>query len=165
MSIPELYEELREHIDQGCESMTHKDAVLELKFVFSEYDRLTAAKGELPVDSEGRMTDEALDYLAGQLPLVKSWVQSVEDELLRRLETGSVFNNVRLAPKRATRAWFDEDQAKATLLTLLPLDQAAPRCVLSPAQAEKAVGKSTFAKILDPHVTRQSSGTTLKFNN
>lgn len=119
----------------------------------------------LPVDSEGRLTDEGMDLLARQLPLVKSWVQAVEAELLRRLESGSTFNNVRLVPKRAIRAWADEAEAQTTLLTLLPLEQVAPRCLLSPAQAEKAVGKSTFAKILDTHVTRESSGMTLKFND
>lgn len=111
------------------------------------------------------LNDQEMDAVAKELPLVKEWIKAVEAELLRRLEAGAEFKNVALVPKRQIRSWAEDKQDKIlpALLTFLPLDQAAPRSVLSPAQAEKAVGKANYQKGLADLLSREAPGLTLGY--
>ncbi len=111
------------------------------------------------------LTDDELDELASQLPHVKAWTKAVEDELLRALEAGTVFKNVSLEPKSATRKWESSFDALATLRKFSDLDVVAPRVPLTPTQAEKILGKSLYVDRLAEFVVRQSSGMKLTYSH
>src|SRR5690606_25123724 len=113
-----------------------------------------------------QLTDEQLDALAAELPLVKAWVAAVEGRLIERLEAGVKFNHAELVPKRATRKWISDlsrEELLERLTAFADLDTVAPRSLLSPAQAEKTLGKKTYQDFLAELVTQESSGTTLRF--
>jgi hypothetical protein len=107
------------------------------------------------------MTDAELDKLAFELPFVKAWVAAVEDELKSRAEAGSGFENVFLEPTRPTRKW--DGDPLPLLLRFAPLDTVAPREPLSPAQAQKTLGKKLYDEYLIKSVVSQSSGMKLTF--
>lgn len=112
-----------------------------------------------------QLTDEQLDALAAELPLVKAWVAAVESRLTERLEAGVEFRHAELAPKRAIRKWkigLSSEELLEKLTAFADLDTVAPRSPLSPAQAEKTLGKKVYRDSLAELVTQESSGTTLR---
>ena len=111
------------------------------------------------------MTPKDLDLLARELPFVKAWVEAVEGELFRALEAGEEFSNAKLVPKRPMRKWSVGVDVISLLSPFSPLDEIAPRKPLSPAEAEKVLGKPLFRDKLAKSVTSQSSGMKLVFCN
>ena len=109
------------------------------------------------------MTDNQLDMLAAELPLIKQWVEGVERILQERLENGTVYSNVKLVPTRATRKWGEGIDPITLLSKFADLDKVAPRNALSPAQSEKILGKVIYKDNLSEHVVQESSGMTLNF--
>ncbi len=112
-----------------------------------------------------QLTDEQLDTLAAELPLVKAWVAAVERRLSERLEAGVEFDHARLVPKRAIRKWTTDlspEELLVRLTAFADLDTVAPRSTLSPAQTEKTLGKKVYQDSLAELVTQESSGTTLR---
>lgn len=72
--------------------------------------------------------------------LFETWVKAVREEALRRAEAGVEIPGFKLADKWGNRVWTDEEQARA-MLEGFGIDPYAPREVVSPAQAEKRLGK------------------------
>lgn len=128
-------------------------------------------------EGETLMTDKELDAMAFHLPHVKAWVTAVEAQLFAALERGVKFENAYLTPKRADRKWSefildDEGQPTNKRLNILArlkkfsrLDVIAPRKVLSPAQVEKALGRSTYSEIAKGCVVKESSGMKLAYTH
>lgn len=125
-----------------------------------------------------RLTNEQLDELAFHLPHVRAWLNAVEAELLRELEAGASFENVKLEPKRANRKWClfvpqsDSDSLDAPvpfdpikfLRKFSKLDVVAPRVPLSPTQAEKTLGAKVYSQC-SGFVVRESSGMKLAYTH
>lgn len=109
------------------------------------------------------MTNEELDEFALRIPTIKAWLSAVEAEIARAIDAGHEFENVSLVPTRPSRVWVDDVDPVKILRKFLKLDQAAPRSVLSPAQAEKAVGAKLFREKIADFVTSKSSGTKLEY--
>lgn len=110
------------------------------------------------------LTDQELDLLAAKLLLIKHWIKAVEAELIKRIpDSEHDFVHVSVSLGLGNRAWKDEEQALAALATLeSDTDMIAPRKVLSPTQAEKALGKKAYKEFLAAHVIRPSTGWKLK---
>lgn len=123
-------------------------------------------------NSEARrvMDPEELEALIPDLLLIEAWVAAVKEQILELLESGAHMDKARMEPKRATRKWIltDEEVIKKlqgvfkTLGKKSDEDAVAPRKVLSPAEAEKVVGKPNFADLLADKVKAESSGFNLK---
>ena len=112
------------------------------------------------------LSDKQLDELADQIPYVKAWLKAVEAMLLLRIDNGAKLANVSLVPTQPRRYWTKEGDDLLTLLRKFSkLDVVAPRVPLSPAQAEKTLGKKLFAAKLSGFVVKQSSGTKLAYSN
>lgn len=108
-------------------------------------------------------TDKELDQLARRLPEIETWCEAIRKEITKRLNEGVKFKYCSLEPTRPQRQWAPgEDDVLELLLKYLDEDTAAPRKVLTVAQAEKAVGKKKFGlSDLADIVTSQSSGVKL----
>jgi len=116
--------------------------------------------GSISANDVDALSSSDLDDLVPQLLLIESWVASVRNEVLLRLEKGESFTNARMVPKRAIRSWTDEETVKAVLARYLSEDEYNPRKLLSPAQAEEVLGKSRFPELAQ-HTQKVSSGLTL----
>jgi hypothetical protein len=101
---------------------------------------------------------QAMDMVEG----VEEWCRSVKAAVHEALEAGQPVVGYKLVAKRTTRSWaIDDDEVVAYLEDAgLPLDVAAPRSPLSPAQAEKAL-KAKGETLRSQYIRTESSGNTV----
>jgi len=100
-----------------------------------------------------KLTDEQLRTVLENKAMIEAWLGSVEQVVSNRLINGGSFEGFKLVEGRTVRKWSDEDQAGETLSYLLGESSAYTRKVISPAQAEKALGKAEKHQIKDMIVT------------
>lgn len=116
------------------------------------------------------LTTEELDALVPTLTYVQAWADAVKAEILTALEGGATMRNAYLEPKRGFRKWdLREDTLKLMLLDALRVqgkepseDVVAPRSLVTPAVAEKLVGKKTFSEKFAALTKSESLGFNLK---
>lgn len=114
------------------------------ELTLSSFDDLTAPL-EVPV-AETLSVDE-IAALLPKLPLLKSWANDVEQYAQDTLAKGGVLPGYKLVEGRSLRQWGDDEKA-AALLFDLGLDPYS-RKVISPSQAEKALGRAKAGEITD----------------
>lgn len=91
-----------------------------------------------------------------------NWVTAVQEYEHANAMRGDPPEGFKLVAKRAVRKWKSEDDAKVCLLTALDDPEAMyEKKFVSPAKAEKLVGKKIFAAWEPDLVVKQSSGTNL----
>lgn len=95
-----------------------------------------------------KLTDQDLQFVLNNKPLIEQWLKSVEDYVRTRIESGEQFPGWKIVHGRAIRKWTDETEAEKTLIKLLK-DKAHTKKLISVAQAEKALGKEGKDKIKD----------------
>jgi hypothetical protein len=88
-----------------------------------------------------KLTDEQLAEALKARPVIEAWLNAVETLVKQRLSTGEPFPGWKLVEGRANRAWIDEEDAAKELEWLVG-DKAFVRKLITPAQAEKALGKA-----------------------
>jgi len=91
--------------------------------------------------------------------ILEGWISDLRALAFQMMEAGTKLPDWKLVSKRATRKWVDPKVAE-TKLTELGIDPYAPKEVLSPAQAEKAL-KKVKAELPVDLVVSVSSGSTL----
>lgn len=101
-----------------------------------------------------------LGYWLGVADRAEEWVRAVRAYAHEELERGVQVPGYKLVRKRATRRYKDEVVAEKKLRGLLGEPFAEPK-LLSPAQAEKAMGKKKFAEAMGDQVEAVSSGNTM----
>lgn len=101
------------------------------------------------------------------LPLfdrAEAWMSEVRAVLHERAEQGETLPGYKLVAKIGNRAWRDADAAEKALRAAGIEPKPAPKPpapkLLSPAQAEKALGKGG-KKVVDPLTTRPQTGSML----
>lgn len=99
------------------------------------------------LDADNLGPDQMREVLDAK-PLIEKFLSAVEDHVKSELEQGREFPGYKLVAGRSMRAWSDEDKAKDLLVDHLG-DKAYERNLLSPAKAEKALGKKGRTIISD----------------
>ena len=89
-----------------------------------------------------KLTDEQLAEALKARPVIEAWLNAVETFIKQRLSSGEDVPGWKLVEGRANRAWIDETEAAGKLEFLLG-DSAFSRKLISPSQAEKALGKQS----------------------
>lgn len=93
-----------------------------------------------------RLSDEELRQVLDAKPLISKFLEAVEGHARERLESGQNFPGYKLVSGRSVRQWADEKDAEQTLFELLG-EGAHERKLLTPAKAEKALGKKQAAQL------------------
>lgn len=106
-----------------------------------------------------RLSDDQLRLAMENKAVIVAWLNAVENHITERLEDGEGFTGYKLVEGRSLRQWGDEQTAAATLEAVLG-DGAYTRKMLSPAQAEKELGK-TLAKEIQDLIVKPSGKPTL----
>lgn len=88
----------------------------------------------------GNMSDADVRKVLENASLIKAFLSAVEDHVFDMLSNGQPFDGFKLVEGRSLRKWHDEKQAAEKLEEILGED-AWERSLLSPAKAEKALGK------------------------
>jgi hypothetical protein len=115
--------------------MRHSEKVL-----MSEFDDFETAD----IDA---VTDAKLRAVLDNKKLISGWLEAVEAHVVERISSGENFEGYKLVEGRSVRQWSDEEKAEKTLFALLENGAYAPRKIVSPAQAEKALGKKRVGEI------------------
>jgi putative component of toxin-antitoxin plasmid stabilization module len=87
------------------------------------------------------LDDAQLGQVLTHKAMILDWLSSVEDHVTEQLLTGKVVPGWKLVEGRSLRQWSSERDAGVVLESLIG-DKAWERTLLSPAKAEKAVGKA-----------------------
>ncbi len=104
---------------------------------------------------------EALNRDLNNISILEDWIKARRALAHSQAERGVVFDDWQLADKIGNRKWANEDEAAALLLEQgLDEDQVYTRKLVSPAQAEKALGSKRKGAIAT-FVTREVNGTNL----
>ena len=112
---------------------------------------------DLPNKSKEEMSN-LLDWAKDAKELIKH----IEDAGLSMLKRGTMVPNWKLVDKRPYRKYSDVGEAEKYLKRKLGAQFAYKTTLISPAQAEKMLGKVSFQRHLAQFVTAESSGVTLK---
>lgn len=94
------------------------------------------------------LTDDELRQALEGKKLVMSWLDAVEKLVVERLNAGEGFDGFKLVAGRSVRQWSNEADAEKALADMLG-DDAYTKKLLSPAQAEKSLGKAKAKDIAD----------------
>ena len=124
---------------------------LTLKTLGSEFDEMN------PPDS---LSDEQLAYALSNQKLIASWFSAIEEVVRERLESNEGFPGYKLVAGRSNREWINPEQAAIALAGTYSEDQIFEKSFLSPAKAEKLVGKKNLA-LIEPLITKKSGKPTL----
>jgi hypothetical protein len=91
--------------------------------------------------------------------ILKAWLKRMEEFAHSEAMAGRLPTGFKLVPKRAVRRWRDEGETIARLANA-DVDPWEKK-LISPAAAEKLLGKKRASAILEPLVVRESFGTNL----
>lgn len=119
---------------------------------FDEVDELTAVN---------RLTDEQLGKALAAKKLIISWLDAVEDVVVERLGSGVAFDGYKLVAGKSNRQWSNEGAVENDIYELLG-EEAYTKKLVSPAQAEKIVGKKRASEIAKFVVKPQGRPTLVK---
>lgn len=92
------------------------------------------------MEDPSTMSDGQIKTVLDHADLIKSWLDAVHTHVFERLVGGGEFKGYKLVEGRSNRAWADETAATSILVETLG-DAAWERKLLSPAKAEKVLGK------------------------
>jgi hypothetical protein len=110
-----------------------------------------ASVGDPPHPLPEEMSEEEMIRIGQKVVLghFTKWLNGVEEYLTEQLRQGKTLKGLKLVETAGRRAWTDEATAKAKLLALLPRDEVIKEAIVSPSQAEKALGKKTYETVKD----------------
>lgn len=101
-----------------------------------------------PVSPNLLSVDE-ITKLLPKLGMIAQWAKGVEEHALTILTHGGALPGYKLVEGRSLRQWKDEDAAEEKLVSLIGLESAYTKKLVSPAQAEKVVGRANVGVIAD----------------
>ena len=120
---------------------------------------LKAMAAEPPVPTKQLTAKEIANWLE-QGELVEAFYEELKKVAFTRLEGGGAVPGWHLAPKRAIRKWRENLDIADIAELPIPSDKLFPRERITPAQAEKLLGKAD-KHLLDDLTEKVSSGLTL----
>jgi hypothetical protein len=92
-----------------------------------------------------QLSDAAIGAILDKLPLYQSFLRDIEAEAMRRAQAGKPpigeAGPYKLVEGRGSRKWTDEAEAERELRRKLKVAEIFPKKIITPAQAEKLVGK------------------------
>lgn len=121
-----------------CPALMHKTEHA-LMLQFAEMDK------SAPIPPEN-LRPEDLKFVLNNKSLIEIWLKSVEEYVINKLQAGETFEGWKMVEGRSNRKWADEEAASVELFKLL-LTGAYTQKLLTPTQAEKALGKEDKEKI------------------
>ena len=113
------------------------------------------------VDEPDMLDDSVIeDLILPHINGLKKYCDSILSYCIKRAEEGKKWKGFTLSTGRPTRVYTDEDEVKRYVETN-HIDGVLVETLLTPAQAEKALGKEAFASLLGDLVTYKPGKNTL----
>lgn len=154
-----------------CPVAPHCETLKNLSFQTAR-DAFLAAPGQnLPASAPDHavmpqvtLSDAALGEILDKIEVIGPWIDAVKRLAIERLEAGQTVPGWKLVPKRPIRKWADEDTDRIMAdmeAAGVDVDEISVLTLLTPAQAEKKVGKKRYEAEIAPFVVKTSSGVNL----
>lgn len=124
------------------------------KTILSSFDDLDELK------TTDVLSDNDLRLALKNKKLIVSWLDAVENLVMDKLLTGVPFDGYKIVEGRSVRQWGDEVEAEKVLLETIEDKAYTPRKLISPAQAEKILGK-TKKDLIEPLIIKPVGKPTL----
>ena len=105
-----------------------------------------------PQPSPSRLSSEEIATALRAFPALETWMKMLRSHAYERANAGDMPPGFKLVEKVGNRVWKDEDTARATLSEAGCYPYTDPKLV-SPAQAEKKVGKDLVRDLAEKPVT------------
>lgn len=116
--------------------------------------------GPLP-PAANTLTEAELAEVLDKAEIIREWIDAVRGEASQRADRGLTIPGWKLAPKRASRKWVNDDLVEGLLSKLgFPPDKTHKQTLKSVAQIEKLLTPEQNETLL-PLIDKSSSGTTL----
>ena len=131
--------------ESQCRFCDAKATCPELK----QYTDAVVAQDFDDLDGVPQLSDERLREVLDAAPLIRKWLDAVEDHVQARVASGEHFPGYKLVEGRSNRRWSDESAAERKLTELLGDEAYHPAKLLTAPQAEKALGKKQAGEIAD----------------
>ena len=96
-----------------------------------------------------KLSNDEIAALIPQLNTLTDWAKALEAHALHQMEIGVEIPGYKLVAGRSIRKWRDEEDAEAALREKLKVADIFTKKLISPTQAEKALGKRH--EILNEH--------------
>jgi hypothetical protein len=106
-----------------------------------------------------KLTDEQLAAALSMRPVIEAWLSAVDTLVKQRLAAGETFPGFKLVEGRANRVWSDDENVLLVLEKHLG-DNAYTRKLISPAQAEKILGKKNKS-VIEPFIVKPKGSASL----
>jgi len=108
------------------------------------------------------LTPERRSYVILHASMFSQWLDGLRSEGLADALAGRPTPGLKAAyGRKPPRKWADQKAAESALLDVLSAEKAFKREILSPAEAEKAVGKKRYVDNLAEHVAQGDPAPTL----
>ncbi len=128
--------------------------------VAAQRDITTMKKDEIK-DVMLALTPQQISDILDRAPMVEKFIDAIIEHALKQMEDGAVIPGWQLQPKRASRKWLDESNARAELIAAgLSDSDIYETNLITPAAAEKLLPKDQRV-ILEDLTAKVSSGLTL----
>jgi len=131
----------------GCSALAN-DVMKEVGIMFQPVVTETLDLAQQSADKDPTsMNDQQLRSIIEAAPLMRQFLEAVEKEALRRLESGAAIPGIKLVYGRGSRAWaLPEDQMAEKLIKMgIPKSAVFETKLVSPAKAEKLTWEATKA--------------------
>ena len=99
-------------------------------------------KPDMKPKNTDRLTPDQIATLLPQLKTITQWSHAVEASALVRITGGEIVTGYKRVRTHTNRKWADEKQAEAVLAKKLKKGERTTTKLISPAQAEKLLGKA-----------------------
>lgn len=96
-----------------------------------------------------QLTDSQKSNVLQAAGMLTAFIAAIKDDFTIRLNEGQSIPGWKLVHGRQSRSWLDEDSASDALQLLLTRDKVYEESLISPAKAEKVLGKKHAKQILE----------------
>jgi RecB family exonuclease len=103
---------------------------------------------DLDLKPTNTLNDDQLRRALEAKPLIEAWLSSVEQLIMQRIAEGGEFPGFKIVEGRSLRQWKDDERLVVTLERMLG-ERAYAKKMISPAQAEKLLGRNNKAALAD----------------
>jgi hypothetical protein len=120
-----------------------------LSVISDEPVDVVLAQPTLTLPTPNAMTREQRLKVVAVRSMFEKWLEAVEDQEVSELLAGAAPITHKLVEGKSNRKWKDEKAALDLLTRVVPEDEAAPRSIISPAQAEKLMKAHKADKVME----------------
>lgn len=111
--------------------------------ILADFDSLD----DVPLPEPETLSIDRVAYILTHRKLIADWLSAIEDYVTDQLHQGKDVKGWKLVEGRSIRKWQDSDEVAAKLIELIGEDKTFERKIITPAQAEKLIGKKNLADI------------------